>query len=251
MRRIANVVLKSIDNGGPYLDSSFDGGRTVKALTDFSSTRGSRSFGVRRGVLATVVSALLAGVVADAAGVRFYRYTNAQGATEISSSIPSDRVKHGYQIIDGTSGRVLQTIDPQLSDEAARRKAAQDAKMADCKAAVRRVRALYQSEAEIFAAETQALESIDTRIVNARANITQLETQLAELEQRAARIERSGQALGVELLSSIESAREQITRLEEEVATRRAEQDTARGEYAAERALFANPRCEELITSAR
>ena len=187
--------------------------------------------------------------VADAAGVRFYRYTNAQGATEISSSIPSDRVRHGYQIIDGSSGRVLQTIEPQLSEEAARLKAARDAELAQCQAAVKRVRALYQSEDEIFAAEAQALESIDTRIVNARANITQLETQLAELEQRAARVERAGNALGPELLGSIDSAREQITVLEQEIATRRSEQDTARSDYAEERSLFANPECEELISA--
>lgn len=202
-----------------------------------------------RALLAGALVASFVVSAADAAGVRFYRYTNAQGATEISSSIPSERVKYGYQIIDGSSGRVLQTIDPQLSDEAARRKAARDAALAECRAAVRRIRALYQSEAEIFAAETQALESIDTRIINARASITQLETQLAELELRAARVERSGQALDAELLGSIESAREQITRLEEEVATRRAEQESARGEYAAERDLFANPRCEELVST--
>ncbi|MCR9277958.1 MAG: hypothetical protein NXH85_08270 [Pseudomonadaceae bacterium] len=201
----------------------------------------------RRVAAAAIVAAvLLTSVSAQAA--RFYRYTNATGATEISSSIPSDRVAYGYQIIDGTSGRVLQTVAAQLSPEQARLKAIQDEKLARCEAAVDRVHTLYQSEAEIVAAEQQTIESIDVRIVNARANITQLQTQLTELEGQAARAERSGRPLTAAMVESIESAREQIDQLEQEVAARRAEQDNARVAFEQEMALFRDPDCKKLVS---
>lgn len=197
----------------------------------------------RRFVVASVAAAVLLTSV-SAHAVRFYRYTNEQGATEISSSIPSDRVAYGYQIIDGTSGRVLQSVEAQLSPEQARLKAIRDDRLARCEAAVDRIHTLYQSEAEIVAAEQQTIESIDVRIVNARANIAQLQTQLSELEQQAARAERSGRPLTAAMVESIESAREQIDQLEQEVAARRAEQDNARVAFAEEIALFREPDCQ-------
>lgn len=217
---------------------------SMKAEQTTSLIRARRS--PRRFVAVSIAAAVLLTSI-SAHAVRFYRYTNASGATEISSSIPSDRVAFGYQIIDGTSGQVLQTVDAQLSPEQARLKAIRDDRLARCEAAVDRIHTLYQSEAEIVAAEQQTIESIDVRIVNAMANVAQLQTQLDGLEQQAARAERSGRPLTAAMVENIESAREQIAQLEQEVAARRSEQENAKVAFAAEIELFREPDCQ-LVT---
>ena len=87
-------------------------------------------------------------------------------------------------------------VDAQKSPEEIarieREKRARDA----CQEALDRVNRLYQSEADIDAAQEQAIGSILTRIENAKVSLAQLQDQNQELQAEAARQERLGSGLG-------------------------------------------------------
>ncbi len=195
----------------------------------------------------------LLGLSGSAHAGKLYRYTNAQGAIEIASSIPNHLVVNGYQVIDSSSGRVLRTVAPQLTPEQVALKAARQKHIAQCRDAQRRVNSLYQHAEDIDLAERQALESIETRILNAQASLTQLRIQQRDLEDQAARFERSGHGVTAQLMSNIEKARAQIQTLEVEVLGRRAEQDEARLQFDRDREVLRQGDCvqiaEETITS--
>ena len=69
----------------------------------------------RFGMTTLVVLALLLAST-QAWGARFFRYKDETGRLVISHTIPNDRVKFGYEIVD-ENARLIQTIEPQLSEE--------------------------------------------------------------------------------------------------------------------------------------
>ena len=199
----------------------------------------------RKLLTAVAVAALLFGATSVYAG-KLYRYTNSQGSTEIASSIPNELVVNGYQVIDSSSGRVLRTVAPQLSPEQVALKNARRKHIAQCHDAQRRVNSLYQHEEDVHHAEKQALASIETRILNAQASLTQLRIQQRDLEDQAARMERSGHGVTAKLMSNIEKARSQIETLEVEVLARRVEQDEARLQFDRDLAVLLQGDCAEI-----
>ena len=197
-----------------------------------------------------LVGALLVLVALPAQAANLYRFRDANGGLVISSSIPNDRVPLGYEVIDGTSGRTLQKVAPQLSPAEAAAKAEFERRLALCTRAQRRVRTMYEVPEDIDAAETQALESLETRIINAQANLVHVRNQLSQFEQQAARLERNGTGVTAVLVGNIERAKAQIANLEQEIAQRRAEQAATRNEYARDRAIFKVNDCELAVDSA-
>ena len=194
--------------------------------------------------------ALLLSAAAGAHAGKLYRYINAQGATEIASSIPNELVVNGYQVIDSSSGRVLRTVAPQLTPEQVALKSARQEHIARCRDAQRRVNSLYQHSEDIDLAERQALESIETRILNAQASLTQLRIQERDLEDQAARFERSGHGVTAQLMTNIEKAKAQIETLEVEVLARRVEQDEARLQFDRDREVLVQGDCVDIAKRA-
>ncbi|MEM6710094.1 MAG: hypothetical protein AAF648_15045 [Pseudomonadota bacterium] len=174
-----------------------------------------------------------------------YRYLNSDGIVVMASSIPNDRVPLGYEVIDSRSGRVLELVAPQLTPEEARAKAEFERRFDLCMASKRRVLAMYESTEDIDAAERQAMESLENRVLNTQANLSHVQNQLRDFEAQAARQERSGAAVGPTLVGNIERARFQIANLEEQIAARRREQEALRKDYARDRVVFALGECEE------
>lgn len=192
-------------------------------------------------LLTALVASVLAGSVQ--AG-ELYRFKNASGGLVLSSSIPNERVTEGYEVIDSYSGRLLRTVAPQISAEEAAAKAEFERRVGVCKIALRRVQTMYESNEDIDKAETKALQSLETRIVNAQANLTHLRNQRSNFEDQAARMERSGNGVTPALMGNLERANNQIANLEKEIQHRSAEQDEARDGYALDRKIFAVEDCE-------
>ncbi len=201
----------------------------------------------RLGLCIGTVSLMLLGSVAQAG--QLYRYRNADGGVEISSSIPNDRVPKGYEVIDSTSGRLLRTVAPQLTPAQAAAKAEHERRVGVCTIAQRRVQTMYESDEDIDQAETKAMQSLQTRIVNAQANLTHLRSQRAKLEDQAARMERSGKGVSPILVGNLERAQNQIKNLEQEIVQRHSEQQETRDSYLLDRQIFELDDCEQAAKS--
>ena len=173
----------------------------------------------------------------DASAARLYRYKDAAGGAVIASSVPNDRVKYGYQVIDET-GRVMQEVKPQRTPEQAAQYLAKIKSDQQREEEIRRINLLYGSEADITLALDKALDSIDKSLANTQANKRQLESQLQRLETQAARIERAGTDPSPEMINNIRTLGEQIGNLEAEEAQRIAQKDVERRRHAKDRKLF-------------
>ena len=183
----------------------------------------------------------------QAEAARFYRYLNSDGLMETSHTIPADRVPFGYDVLDGAM-QVIEHVDPQLDPEELAIKHRLEREEAICIASKKRVRSLYESEADIKHAEEQALDSLGTRIANAQANLAQLRNQRRELEERAARIDRAGLSLTHSVLGDIDRAIAQIENLELEIVQRNLEIEETRHKHERDLVMFRRSGC--LVASA-
>ncbi|MFK7912420.1 MAG: hypothetical protein AB8B93_00785 [Pseudomonadales bacterium] len=193
-------------------------------------------------------SVLLAATLPAHAG-QLYRFTNADGGLELSSSVPNARVPFGYDVIDSRSGRLLRKVDPQLTAAEAAAKAERERRIGVCAIAQRRVQTMYESDADINDAESKALQSLETRIVNAQANLTHLRNQRSKLEDQAARLERNGTGVTPVLVGNLDRANNQIDNLDLEIEHRRQEMADTRAGYEQDRAIFALGDCEVAASS--
>ena len=173
----------------------------------------------------------------NAEAARLYRYKNDDNGWVIASSVPNERVKNGFQVVDET-GRVIEEVAPQRSpDEAAIYIAELEAKQ-EREEAIRRINLLYGVEEDITYALSKALDSIDKSLANTQANLRQLRSQRQRLETQAARIERAGSKLSSDLIANISALGSQIENLETEIKQRTAQKDIERDRHARDRTLF-------------
>jgi len=185
-------------------------------------------------VVSCLVSVALPGSVHAA---KLYRYKDDNSRWVIASSVPSDRVKNGYEVVDET-GRVIDTVDPQRSPAEARAYIAQLEAKQEREEAVRRINLLYGSEADIDYALKKALLSIDNSMANTTANVRQLKAQRQRLETQAARIQRAGNTLSDDMVANIATLGEQIENLQLEMDQRLKQKDVERERHARDRVLF-------------
>lgn len=208
-----------------------------------AGVRASRCMGAPRPLLSvTLIIALLTPITAHAAK-NLYRFLNAEGAIEISHTIPSDRVALGYEVLDSRSGRVVQVVEAQKSPEEVARIDRETRARSACRNALARVNSLYQSEIDITLAEEQTLKSLLGRIENATENLRLVRNQKRNFEATAARRERAGESLQKGLLSNIERANIQLGNLEREIEQRHRQQDDAQARFARDLVLFRQATC--------
>jgi hypothetical protein len=207
-------------------------------------TRYRRSYVWRPRMAVWIMAAALL-IPSWASANRLYRFLDANGQIAISHSIPSDRVKFGYEVVDAGSGRVIEVVEAQKSPEEIARLEQEAAARKACEDALDRVYSVYQSELDIENAEAKTLEALEQRIANAEFNLERAQTQRDGFEATAARLERSGKALDASLLSNIERSQVQVNSLETEIVQRRQEQEEAKERFARDRALFRQEICIE------
>jgi predicted metalloendopeptidase len=184
------------------------------------------------------------------AELKVYRFTNAEGQVVVSNSIPNDRVKYGFEVLDRHTQQVLKVVRPQLNDEQAQAKAQRDRDLVMCKTKLRRVQALYRSQDDIDYSEKRVISSLENRIVNANANVNIVRSQLGDLQNRAAQVERGGSAPSPALVVNIERAETQIANLESEIAQRRREQDNQHTGFDDDRRMLKIRDCDVAVDGA-
>ncbi len=186
------------------------------------------------GVIALLTAVLLPGM---AHAAKLYRYQNDDNGWVLASSVPNDRVKNGYEIVDET-GKLIEAVAPQRSPSEARAYIAQLEAEQAREEAIRRINLLYRSEADIAYALKKSLLSIDNSVANMTANLRQLEAQRKRLETQAARIERAGNTLSKDMAANITTLAEQISNLQMEINHRIEQKDGERARHARDRVLF-------------
>lgn len=182
-------------------------------------------------------------VVSHGASADFFRFKDETGALVFSTTIPADRVRYGYDLVDA-HGNLIQRVEPQLCDEAYQLKLEQEARIRECEKTLDRVRKLYQAEEDINYAEVQGLESIDESIGNTRANLAVVRDQREELESQAAQIDIGGGTIPNSLLDQIQRAKVQEKTLSDEIEMRFGEKLELRNMFVFDRKVFALRSCE-------
>lgn len=192
--------------------------------------------------LAVTVMLILFGVSAHAS--KMFRYKNEQGIEVISYTIPTDRVRYGYDVVDAQNN-LLERVAPQLSDEEYRAKLAHEKRVKECDKMRNRVRKLYQFLSDIDYAEQQGLESIDQAIGNLQANLSVAVTQRQEFEAQAAQMDIAGRRIPNMLLDNIERAKVQVQNFNDEIDKRFGDKLRLRETHAYEREVFKLETCDQ------
>lgn len=194
--------------------------------------------------LAGLALLLLTAVTSTAATV-MYRFENADGTPVYSYTLPAEQARYGYQRIDPQTGRVLETVAPQLPPHELAEKLRREQALTACRDELERIYNLYGAEADIDRALATALESLETRIGQLQANLRQAQREQQRLRAQAADVERAGREIPRRLLDNLERSRSQIENLKGEITQRESEQVQARARYTRELERYRDGTCPE------
>ena len=167
----------------------------------------------------------------------YFRYVDENGKLVLSQTIPNERVRYGYDVLD-QNGNLIERVEPQLTESQYQRKLELEAAQQECLMKLDRTHKLYQSAGDIDYAEGQALKSLENRVSNTRANLTMAQNQLLEFESTAAQLDLAGKVIPDALLDNIARAKFQVDNLGQEITRRSAERGTLVNAYAFDLSLI-------------
>lgn len=154
---------------------------------------------------------------------RYYRYLNAEGVTVMDSRIPPEYVKNGYEVVT-INGRVLEIVAPAPSADVIEERAAQRRREAELAEMDRYLLRRYSAVDDIEAAKQRRLASFDASMAILRGNGSNLESQIENLQGRAANMERSGRAVPQSVLDNLGDLQSELTKIHQQMEQREVEQ---------------------------
>ncbi|WP_449288309.1 DUF4124 domain-containing protein [Marinobacter salarius] len=170
------------------------------------------------------VSAAAALITASIAEARMYRYTDENGQIVISSTIPQEASRRGYDILS-KNGRVIETIDPEPTEEEIAAREAEEKRQAEAE----RQRELDRKLLERYSHPDEAVRAMHRKIRELqglnqlkRGNISVIVSQLDSEQSRAADLERSGRDIPEATLEKIRRLEAQIRDIEREINSQNA-----------------------------
>lgn len=136
-----------------------------------------------------LVALLAAGLVTSAQAASIYKYLDENGRTVFNSSMPPDRVKDGYTIMN-ERGQVIEVVPRQLTPaEIAARNAAEELRLAEEEATRKQQEAdnmlvrAYKSPDEIIAQRDVRVMRLDGRIIELTGNLAKVDAEVTRLTQ--------------------------------------------------------------------
>lgn len=156
-----------------------------------------------------------------------YRYIGEQGETVIDHYIPPEFVDKGYSILN-KSGMVIETVAPAMTEE---EKALMSEQQKEEEAKKQRAKAdawlleRYSDARDAIRARDRQIGALETMIVVAQSNINKLKDNEVRELGYAAEAERQGREVPKDVLDSIESIRDQLRTIDQQVAYQRSEQE--------------------------
>ncbi len=167
-------------------------------------------------------------------------WKNNEGVRECGDSVPPEYSQQEHETKD-SRGMTIETHDRAKSREelAAERaqtkieeqKALEEKKRAD----IDRVLLLtFASEDDLILTRDGQIAHLESQIRLTRGHIDKLEKNRDQMIERAADVERRGETPGEEMVSNIESVRDQISENERFIAKQRQEQESIRQRFASD-----------------
>ncbi|MGM8225305.1 hypothetical protein ACSV5M_01895 [Cellvibrio sp. ARAG 10.3] len=148
------------------------------------------------------VLSISAAYAADAPGRVYYRYVNEEGVKVINATIPPEYVSKGYEVVS-LNGEVIRVVEPSPTGEEAERAAEERKLRKQQEKADKLLRRRYSSVADIEAAKTRNLQELQGNISILTSNLSNVQAQIVAQQEQAASIERSGRAVGEDLLKNL------------------------------------------------
>ena len=159
-----------------------------------------------------------------------YRYKTDKGVTAVDDHVPPEFVKNGYDVLSRDM-RVLETVPRQLTgEEGKRQRQAADTARAQAEWD-KRLLLRYSTPADIAEARDRALAEFDVRISILKTNLRSIKAQIEDEQQRAADMERRGQAVPPAVTTNIGALKKEIGLTEDSVTQRIKEKEAARLSY--------------------
>ena len=159
--------------------------------------------------------------MATHAAANMYRYTDENGQVVISSTIPQEATKRGYDIL-GNNGRVIETIPPAPTKEeiAAREAEKQRQKeLAEQREKDRQLLKRFSHPDQAVKAMHRKIRELEGLIQLKKGNISVISSQLDSEQSRAADMERAGRDIPESILEKIRRLESQIRDIEREIAS--------------------------------
>lgn len=165
-------------------------------------------------------------------------WTNKEGVRECGNTVPPEYAQQGHETKD-SRGMTVKRHGRAKSREELEAERAQ-AKIEEQKAIEEKRRAdldrvlldTFASEDDLILTRDGQVAHLDSQIRLTRSHIDKLERNLDQMIERAADIERRGDPPSEEMVSNIDSVRDQISENEEFIATKRQEQEDIRQRFA-------------------
>jgi predicted RNase H-like nuclease (RuvC/YqgF family) len=159
-----------------------------------------------------------------------YRYTDENGQIVISSTIPQEATKRGYDILSN-NGRVIETIPPAPTEEEIAAREAEKQRQKELAEQREQDRALlkrFSHPDQAVKAMHRKVRELEGLIQLKRGNISVISSQLDNEQSRAANMERAGREIPEGTLEKIRRLEAQIRDIEREIASQTQEIDELR-----------------------
>ena len=179
--------------------------------------------------------ALALGFSAQAAA-NMYRYTDENGQIVISSTIPQEATKRGYDILND-NGRVIDTIPPAPTDEEIAAREAEKQRQKELAEQREQDRALlkrFSHPDQAVKAMHRKIRELEGLIQLKRGNISVISSQLDNEQSRAANMERAGREIPEGTLDKIRRLEAQIRDIEREITSQTQEIEELRKAFEAD-----------------
>ncbi|PPI82581.1 DUF4124 domain-containing protein [Marinobacter maroccanus] len=165
-----------------------------------------------------------------------YRYTDENGQIVISSTIPQEATKRGYDILSN-NGRVIETIPPAPTEEEIAAREAEKQRQKELAEQREKDRALlkrFSHPDQAVKAMHRKIRELEGLIQLKRGNISVISSQLDNEQSRAADMERGGREIPEATLEKIRRLESQIRDIEREITSQTQEIEELRKAFEAD-----------------
>ncbi|MFT5319934.1 MAG: hypothetical protein ACI934_000064 [Pseudohongiellaceae bacterium] len=162
-------------------------------------------------------------IATQSEAANLYKYTDDQGREIVSSRVPAEFVRNGYQILN-ERGQVIEVVERSLSaeelavqsEEKKSLRLAEQARLEQEEADTMLLR-LYRSPEEVIRRRDSTVSELDGQFTVLSSLLEDVEEKLAELEQKVVNNENAGNEVPANLIAQVEDATVERDRLSRQV----------------------------------